>query len=183
MTQVARAGDAPDLIVAAGGYLWVTDRILRDSTSGAIRSAGDLLLWRIDPSNDKAVPVGGVSPCGLAPDPSGDVWVANCFPSGTPSNVVRVDRKTLKFGAPIPVPYGTSYFRGIAFGGGSLWVGDSPGAQGAADTVWQIDPQTGAKRAIRFAHWPGALGWSARYGDLWSTGFVDASIVFAGAIR
>ena len=31
-TQVAQVGDAPDLVIASGGYLWVTNNILRDSS-------------------------------------------------------------------------------------------------------------------------------------------------------
>lgn len=185
VTEVAQVGDAPDFIVAAGGYLWVTNWILRDSASGSIRNAGDHSLWRVDPATGKAEQVGGgLSPCGLAADSSGDLWVANCFPppSTQSSNVVRLDRKT-NFGTPVPVPGGTNFFRGISFGGGSLWVGDSPGAQGDTDTVRQIDPQTGAtQRTIRFARPPGALGWSARYGDLWATGFGDGSLTRIGAV-
>ena len=28
--QVAQVGDAPDIVIASGGYLWVTNNILRD---------------------------------------------------------------------------------------------------------------------------------------------------------
>lgn len=175
VTEVAKVGDAPDLIVAAGGYLWVTNWVLRDAFLGSVRENGDHSLWRVDPASGKAVQVGGgLSPCGLAPDPSGSVWVANCFPigSGQTSNVVLIDRRTLGFKiGPVPVPdgpvpSGSNYFRGIAFGDGSLWVADSPYS---GDTLWQINPRTSKARPIPVPNPLGALGWSARGGDLWST--------------
>ena len=49
-TQVAQVGDAPDLVIASGGYLWVTNNILRDSAASGIRNAGDHTLTRVDPS-------------------------------------------------------------------------------------------------------------------------------------
>jgi len=185
-TEVGQVGDAPDLIVASGGYLWVTNWVLRDSGSGAIRPAADHLLWRVDPSTGQASPVGGgVSPCGIAADPSGNVWVANCFKPGMGqrSNVVPIDAKTGTFGSPILVPYGTSFFRGITFGGGALWVGDSPGAEGwTRDTVFQIDPQTGKRDRITLSQPAGALGWSVRDGALWTTGFRDGTLTRIDAV-
>ena len=69
-TQVAQVGDAPDLVIASGGYLWVTNDILRDSAAGGIRNAGDRTLIRVDPSTGEAVVVGGgLAPCGLTADP------------------------------------------------------------------------------------------------------------------
>lgn len=174
VSEVAQVGDAPDVIVAAGGYLWVTNWVLRDTFLGSVRENGDHSLWRVDPASGEAVQVGGgLSPCGLAPDPSGNVWVANCFPigSGQSPNVVLVNRRTLGFEQTIPVPdgpvpSGSNYFRGIAFGAGSLWVADSPYS---GETLWQIDPRTRKARPIPVPNPLGALGWSGRYGDLWST--------------
>ena len=97
------------------------------SSSGALRNAGDRTLTRVDPSTGKATVVGGgLAPCGLAADPSGDVWVANCFEpgSGQTANIVRVDAKTLAFKATWPVPGGHGFYRGLAYGGGSIWVSD-----------------------------------------------------------
>jgi DNA-binding SARP family transcriptional activator/streptogramin lyase len=174
VSEVAQVGDAPDLIVAAGGYLWVTNWVLRDNALGSVRENGDHSLWRVDPTTDKAVQVsGGLSPCGLTADPSGDVWVINCFPlgSGQRSNVVLVDRRTLGFKKQIlvpdgAVPSGSNYVRGIAYGDGSVWVADSPYS---GQTLWQIDPRTHTPRPIQVPNPLGALGWSARTGDLWST--------------
>jgi class 3 adenylate cyclase len=108
-TDVVPIGDAPDLVVAAGGFVWVTHGVLRDTDFGALRNAGDRRLTRIDPSTGEAAVVGGgLAPCGLAADPSGDVWVANCFVSAAraSANVVRVDATTLRFEALWPVPGG-----------------------------------------------------------------------------
>ena len=73
---------------------WVTNHILRWSGSGAPRYAGDHTLTRIDPASGKTTVVGGgLAPCGITSDPSGDVWVANCYPpiAGLRDDLVRVD--------------------------------------------------------------------------------------------
>jgi streptogramin lyase len=156
-TTVARVGSAPDLVVAAGGFVWITHHIFREAGSDRIRDAGDRTLKRVDPETGEVETVGGgLAPCGLAPDPSGDVWVANCFASGgRDPNVVRVDATTLHFEATYRVPEGDvpaaeNYYRGLAYGGGSLWVGglevprlDAP----KYATVIQVDPQSGKQRA------------------------------------
>src|SRR5918995_865792 len=130
-TTVARVGSAPDLVVAAGGFVWVTHHILREVGSDRVHDAGDRTLKRVDPETGEVETVGGgLAPCGLAPDPSGDVWVANCFGSGgSDPNVVRVDATTLDFEATyrVPqgdVPAGAVYYRGLAYGGGALWGGE-----------------------------------------------------------
>src|SRR5918995_508329 len=132
-------------VVAIGGFIWVTHHILRDSGPERLRDAGDRTLKRVDPETGEVETVGGgLAPCGLAPDPSGDVWVANCFASGgRDANVVRVDATTLDFEAtyPVPgrdVPAGKGYYRGLAYGGGSLWVGEP--AERKPATVIQVDP-------------------------------------------
>ena len=143
VTQVVPVGNAPDLLIASGGYLWVTSNILRDSGASGIRNAGDHTLTRVDPASGKAVVVGGgLAPCGLTADPSGDVWVASCFTPGTgqTSNVVRVDATALTFKQTLPVPGGTSYYRGLAYGDGSLWVADDPGV-----AITRVDPRTGSR--------------------------------------
>lgn len=133
-----------------------------------------ITLTRVDPATGEAVPVGGgLAPCGLAADPSGDVWVANCFPpgSGQASNVVRVDARTLKFKQVLRVSGGNSFYRGVAYGGGYVWVSDSD-----ASEVVQIDPSTRAERRIRVPSSPGGLAWSGAYGDLWVTSFDDKNL-------
>ena len=126
-TDVVPIGDAPDHLVVAGGFVWVMHHVLRDTDSADLRNAGDRTLTRFDPSTREVKIVGGgLAPCGLTADPSGDVWVANCFASeaGPAANVVRVDAATLDFEATWPVPPGEGFFRGLAYGGGSLWVSD-----------------------------------------------------------
>jgi streptogramin lyase len=177
-TQVAQVGDAPDLIIDSGGYLWITNDILRGTTgpqSNAIRNAGDHTLVRVDPSTGKAVVVGGgLAPCGLTADPSGDVWVANCYPS-TPDlrdDVIRVGAKTLAFKQTLPAPSGDSYYRGVAYGGGSLWLSQV----GAGSTIAEINPEAGTRKTVPLDRSTGALAWSEGYGDLWITNFDEGDL-------
>lgn len=177
-TSVVPIGDAPDLVIAAGGFLWITHHVLRDAPSSALRNAGDRTLTRVDPSTNDAVTVGGgLAPCGLTADPSGDVWVANCFPSdsGSRANVVRVDATTLEFEATWPLPPGEGFFRGLAYGGGSVWASGIPAAD-HPPTLTRIDPQTGARRSIRLSELAPSIAWSDGYGDLWM------SIFYLGAM-
>jgi sugar lactone lactonase YvrE len=205
-TEVAQVGDAPDIVVESGGYLWVTNNIFRDTSASGIRNAGDHTLTRVDPATGKAVVVGGgLSPCGLTADPSGDVWVANCFTpgSGQTSNIVRVDPTTLQFGQPISVPGGTTFYRGMTYGSGSLWLADhppTPDSSSYVPAVTQVNPRTGAVRTIRVVgaalaracasgercagSAPGSLAWSENYGDLWITAFPAGSLTrLSGATR
>jgi len=177
-TQVVRVGNAPDLVVAAGGFVWVTNRGRGYAQDESLRNAGDRTLTRVDPSTGDAVPVGGgLAPCGLAADPSGDVWVADCFAagSGRRANVVRVDARTLEFKSTWPVRGGPGYFRGLAYGGGSLWLAD---ISGAADDhgVTQLDPRTGTPRRISLHSHAGWLAWSGGYGDLWMNDFDGGTV-------
>lgn len=177
-SQVVPIGPRADLVAVAGGYVWITHGLLRNSDDDYLRDAGDRTLTRVDPSTGEArVLGGGLAPCGIAPDPSGDVWVANCFASGKGANVVRVDARTLEFEATWPVPAGDGYYRGTAYGGGALWVAD---ASGAGDFrrlgVTQVNPRTGARRSIRLVRHPSALAWSESRGDLWMTHFANRSV-------
>ena len=164
--QVVRVGDAPDLIVRAGGYLWVTHHILR-AVSGLIDNRGDRTLTRVNPATGQVRVVGnGLAPCGLSADPPGAVLVANCFPSASrqESTITRVDARTLKFTGTWNVAGSTGFFRGVGYGGRWVWT------DGVADdgrSVIRINPRTGAKRSIPVARNPGAFAWSARYRDLW----------------
>jgi DNA-binding SARP family transcriptional activator len=177
-TRVVRVGRDPDLVVVAGGFVWITHRGRGYTGPTEVVDAGDRTLTRVDVSTGDAVVVGGgVAPCGLTPDPSGDVWVANCYAagSGLDANVVRVDARTLEFEATWPVKAGVGYFRGLAYGGGFLWVAD---ASGAVDYhgVTRVDPQTGAQRRFAFDHHAGWLAWSGGYGDLWMNDFNRGSV-------
>jgi streptogramin lyase len=157
-----KIGPRADLVVVAGGYVWITHGLLR-YTEGGIRDAGDRNLTRVDPSTREGRPVGGgLAPCGIAADPSGDVWVANCYASHPGANVLRVDARTLEFEATRSVPAADGYFRGMAYGGGSLWVADGSGA--AKRTVellrWTCEAVHDARsssRGIR-PRWPGQRG-------------------------
>lgn len=181
VSRVIQVGDAPDLVVASGGYLWVTSHVLRGVGSGALRNAGDRTLARVDPSTGDAVVVGGgLAPCGLAAAPSGDVWVANCYParSGSRDNVVRVDARTLEFEATWPVAGGDGFYRGLVYGGGSLWTSEIVGGdQSNPHAVTRIDPRTGAQHSYGLARAASGLTWSANAGALWINNFLDGSLM------
>ena len=180
-TDVVRVGSAPDLVVAAGGFVWTTHHVLEDFGYGRLRDAGDRTLNRVNPETGEVETVGGLAPCGLAPDPSGDVWVANCFASrGRDANVVRVDATTLDFEATYRVPEGDvpapavyTYYRGLAYGGGSLWVGWTR-ERGEHSAVIQLDPRSGEQRAIRLPNT--ALAWAETSGDLWASNFGEGAL-------
>jgi DNA-binding SARP family transcriptional activator/streptogramin lyase len=178
VADVVPIGDAPDLVVVAGGFVWVTHYVLRDTPDGGLRNAGDRTLTRVDPSTGEAKPVGGLAPCGLAADPSGDVWVANCFVGGG-TNVVRVEATTLRFRT-YPVPGDEGFYRGLAYGGGSLWLSDVFGRSTDGrthHTVTHFDPETGVAQSIPLAReTDSSLAWSGGYGDLWMSNFGDRSV-------
>ena len=172
-TLVVRVGPSPDLVVAAGGYIWLTHDVLRGGSgpSGLVNS-GTRTLTRVDPATGDATAVGGgLAPCGIAPDPSGDVWVANCYPrrSGQQPNVVRIDAKTLAFKKTFPAPGVQGYYRGLTYGDGSLWAG------GDRNAVTRFSA-TGAKSVTSTSEPPGALAWSEASGDLWMTNFDGATL-------
>jgi DNA-binding SARP family transcriptional activator/streptogramin lyase len=180
VTQVVPVENQPDLVVAAGGFVWNTNFILRDADTGALRNGGDRTLTRTDPATGKAVVVGGgLAPCGLTADPSGDVWVANCYPpaSGSRDNVVRVDAKTLEFKKTWPVEGGYGFLRGLAYGGGALWIGEIFGGDVSnADRLTRINPQTGAQRTFRSEVPDVEMAWAGGYGDLWIANFDVGSV-------
>jgi SARP family transcriptional regulator, regulator of embCAB operon len=180
VTQVVPVVDAPDLVVASGGFVWITSHILRDTNSGALRNAGDRALTRLDPSNGKAEVVGGgLAPCGLTTDPSGDVWLANCYPgtAGPRDNVVRVDARTLQFKKTLPVSGGEGFLRGLAYGGGSLWVTALLGGDLMNESpLEEVDPQTSAEHTFQLTPESGGLAWSEGYGDLWIDNFLSGSV-------
>lgn len=181
VSEVASVGDAPDLVVASGGYLWVTNQILRSGpVSGEPRNAGDQTLTRVDPSTGKAVVAGNLAPCGITPDPSGDVWIANCYPTSIPGlqdDVVRVDARTMDFKRTLPAPGGDGFYRGLAYGDGALWVAQVVGGGTQnPNAVTEINPQTGREQTIPLARAATGLAWSDGYGDLWIENFDDGSL-------
>lgn len=189
-TDVVPIGDAPDLVVLAGGFAWVVHHALRDTPNAALRNAGDRTLTRVDLSTgEQRVVGGGVAPCGLAADPSGDVWVANCFDPdfGARANVVRIDATTLAFEATWPIPGRDDFYRGLAYGGGSLWLSEVAGRNCRTGlpcrlnphkrhTITAIDPQTGRWHSIPLARPVSPLAWSEGYGDLWMSNFDVGSV-------
>jgi DNA-binding SARP family transcriptional activator/streptogramin lyase len=182
VTDVVPVGDEPDMVIVAGGFVWVTHHILRDVNTGVLRDAGDRTLTRVDPDTGEVEVVGGgLAPCGLTADPSGDVWVANCFAAGLSANVVRVDARTLDFEATWTVPPaatpGDGFYRGIAYGGGSLWVtGVAGGDDSETYTLTEVDPQTGKKRSVELDEPATDLAWSEGYGDMWISNFTVGSV-------
>jgi class 3 adenylate cyclase/streptogramin lyase len=182
-TDVIPVGTGADQVVLSGGYVWVMHHVIRDVDSGEIRNAGDHTITRVDPSTGEASVVGGgLAPCGMTADPSGDVWVANCFPpeSGGTPNVMRVDAETLDFEQTWSAPSATDGFiRGFAYGGGSLWLSDIFGSDtppAPPYSVLQVNPQTGARRSFPLNESADGLGWSEGYGDLWVSHFSGGSV-------
>ncbi len=178
--QVVRVGDSPDLVVVAGGFVWVEHHVLRETNSFALRNAGDRTLTRVDPATGDAVVVGGgLAPCGLTADPSGDVWVADCYPAdtGRSDNVVRVDARPRRLEQTGQGTGGDGYYRGLAYGGGSLWVGPVFGGISYESFLTRVDPRTGVRWTMLLTHGPPAgLQWSEGYGDLWMENFADGTL-------
>ena len=171
VTKVIPVGPRADFVVTAGGYLWVTHGIIRHTNNGeGLRNAGDRTLTRVDPETGNESVVGQLAPCGMTADPSGDVWVANCYASA-PANVVRVRARTLEFGPWCAASTGSGYYRGMAYGGGSLWVTDANETR----RLTELDPRTCARHPIHFDRPPGPLAWSEGYGDLWMDDFNGGS--------
>lgn len=177
--QVVPVGVSPDFVVASGGYVWTTHWILHgpESDTDDIRDAGDRIVTRVDPRSGEAHVVGGLSPCGMEPDPSGDLWVVNCLAHGSTASVVRVDAKTLEFDATWPVPNKVGYYRGLAYGGGWLWLADTSGGDTGDDGILRIDPDTGASKPIALPIHAGDLAWAEGYGDLWTNDFDRGSLL------
>ena len=182
-TDVFPVGAGADIVVASGGYVWVMHHVVRDVDSGEIRNAGDHTISRVDPSTGEATVVGGgLAPCGITADPSGDVWVASCSPPEVDQapTVVRIDADTLDFERTWAAPSRSDGFiRGLAYGGGALWVSDIFGGDVPPTppyAVLQIDPESGARRAFRVNDAATGFGWSEGYGDLWINHFTDGKL-------
>lgn len=86
---------------------------------------------------------------------------------------MRIDSKTLDFDETWPVPGGDGFYRGLAYGGGSLWVSEVTGGDRPPErhTVTQVDPATGKQRSIELREPGTPLAWSEGYGDLWVSNF------------
>ena len=96
--------------------------------------------------------------------------------------MVRVDATTLHFEATYPVPKGDvpaaeNIYRGLVYGGGSLWVGGLEVPRLDARkyaTVIQVDPQSGEQRATGSG--ATALAWAETSGDLWASNFGEGTL-------
>jgi len=162
-TDVIPIGAGADLAVAAGKYVWVTHYVVGPN---AVRQAGDHTLTRVDTRTNEAVVVGGgLSPCGLTTDPSGDVWVANCYGRSRPGTLVRVGADDLRFKRTFSMPRSTGTVRPLVYGDGSLWTSDVDGS--APTVVEQIDSDTGKRRKFEMSYPTEPTAWSDEYGDLW----------------
>jgi streptogramin lyase len=160
-------GPRADFVVAAGGYVWVTHGILRYENGLGILNGGNRALTRVDPATGEARDVGGVAPCGMTPDPSGDVWVLNCYASAQATTVQRIDARTMDFEKTIKIKDG-GYIRGMTYGGGWLWLTD--GRDGARRVI-KLNPRTRQQSIIHTPLQATWLAWSGSYGDLWISDF------------
>lgn len=165
----------PDLIVTAGGFVWVTTQILRDTGTDQPSSSGEHTLIRVDPKNGNTKPVSnGLAPCGLTADPSGKVWVSDCNPGahGSSDSVVRVDPSTLRLSRQVPLPKAEGYYQALVYGDGSLWVGSINGLGPPVPTLTKVDPQKLPAASTLAQKFPaGAMAWADGYGDVWMTNF------------
>jgi class 3 adenylate cyclase/streptogramin lyase len=174
VTEVVRIEDEPNLVVATRGYVWVAHHVFR--TPGApVRAA---FLSRVDTrTHDVTVVGGGLAPCGLTADPSGDVWVASCSPSvgQGETTIVRVDAATLEFVDFVRAPSIPRFaFRGLAYGGRALWIGDPDEDDYGRQNVTRIDLDTSRHRSIRVGSRPAALAWAK--GSLWVPNYYSNSV-------
>ena len=180
--QVVPIGPNADQVAVAGNFVWVTNDSLHHERAFGPNTGGRTLT-RVDPETDESQDVGnGLAPCGIAPDPSGDLWVANCYGSGS-DEVVRVDARTLHFDdkREVPDPSPRGYYRGITYGGDSVWVADPSGDP--KPTPWglglsQLDRQnpSAPRGSIRLKRHATALAWDEGNQDLWMSNFFDGSV-------
>jgi class 3 adenylate cyclase/streptogramin lyase len=174
VTDVVKIEDEPDLVVATPGYLWVAHHVFRRPNTAIRRS----LLSRVDMrTHDVAIVGGGLAPCGLTADPSGDVWVASCVASaeGVETTIVRVNADTLDFEDLVRAPSIPRFaFRGLAYGGGALWIGDPDEYNHGRQNVTRIDLDTRRWRSIRVGSRPAELAWAKGY--LWTPNYYGNSV-------
>jgi hypothetical protein len=183
--QVIPIGPKADEIVVAGGYVWVSHASLHNGA--AFGATGDRTLTRVDPSTGEERPVSnGLAPCGITRDPpTGGVWAANCYGGRAGDMVVRINARTLEFEKRRSVPARKGYYRGIVWGGGSLWVADPSFAKGEYGakvegrglTQFDLRNPAAPQGSIQLRRHATALAWSDENGgDLWMTNFNDGSV-------
>gem|GEM_PF-258574 len=182
-------GKFADLVVATGGYVWVNHWSLRYQNNRGVQESGDRALTRFNPATNTAENIGGLAPCGITPDPSGDIWVANCFTAGlggpVSGNVRLVHARTKKFGLTKPLPTVYGYYRGMVFGGGSLWLAGVSGNEHKHPEdleLLRLDPETSTLHKIHLQRAPTTLAWSPQYEDLWMSNCGDGSVTRRNAV-
>lgn len=179
--QVVPIGHDPDQVVVAGNYVWVIYDSLHHKRAAFGPNTGGRTLTRVDPETGESQDVSnGLAPCGITPDPSGDVWVANCYGPGR-DKVVRIDAETGNFKDVRYVPTGPGYYRGMAYGRGSIWVADPSGDPNPIPVgglgLSQLDRQNRSPRgSIRLKRHATALAWDEGNEDLWMSNFFDGSV-------
>lgn len=171
-----------DQVAVSGGYVWVTYDSLHHHERDFGPNTGGRTLTRVDPDTNESQDVSnGLAPCGIAPDPSGDVWVANCYGPGH-DKVVRVDAETGNFKDTRYVPTSPGYYRGITYGGGSIWVADPSGDPVPIPVgrlgLSQLDRRnpSAPRGSIRLERHATALAWDEGNEDLWMSNFFDGSV-------
>jgi class 3 adenylate cyclase/streptogramin lyase len=174
VTDVVKIEDEPDLVVATRGYVWVAHHVFRRPYAAVRRS----LLSRVDMRTHEVTVVGGgLAPCGLTADPSGDVWVASCTATvgHVETTIIRVDADTLEFKDVVRAPSILRFaFRGLAYGGGALWIGDPDEYSHERQNVTRIDLDTRRSRSIRVGSRPAELAWVTGY--LWVPNYYSSSV-------
>ena len=176
--QVIPIGPKADQIAVAGGYVWVIHAALQHTTPFS-PATGDRYLTIVDSSTGKPTTFGnGLAPCGLTPDPTGDMWVANCYGPGPRDLVARVNGGTRRFEQKLYVRDRPGYYRGMARGGGSLWVADPSGDEPGGLRVTQLDLRSpGAPPgSIQLDRHATALAWSDVNEELWMSNFSEGSV-------
>ena len=180
-TQVVRVGREPDLIVVAGGFVWVTHRGRRYTGPDSLRTrvtGGSRVSTRrrVRPrSSGEASHRVGSHP--IRPVTSGSPTAFRPVPvSGRMSCGSTRGRSNSRRPGQCGAVAATS--AALTYGGGSLWVGDISGDLDPVGHhgVTQLDPATGSRRRIELDRYAGWLSWSEGYGDLWMNDFDRGSV-------
>lgn len=89
---------------------------------------------------------------------------------------MRIGARSLDFKRIVRAPGGPGYYRGLAYGDGSLWVSPIAGPN-PSSSITQIDPQSETKpRTIPLPQAGAPVAWSGAYGNLWIANFDHGSV-------
>jgi len=140
--QVIHVPDFADFLAVDGDSVWATNR-------------GRVERWS---RKGKLAEVPMARPCGAMAVDHGSLWVADCE-----AHVVnRIDLKTARLVAAIPVAISRNGERNVVAGAGSIWV-----ASDAESTVSRIDPATN-KVIATVPTSPGVSYMTFGFGALWA---------------